>query len=72
MSTDWSVVCRSCKSGIHLGQRFTFGPVFGFHRDDSEGRERSGNFISEHIGHEPPLQILLTDAIPDDVEMDGP
>jgi hypothetical protein len=71
MSTDWTVVCGSCKQGIHLGQRFSSGSTFGYGSNDEEGRFAAAEFIEEHVYHKPPLQILLTDDIPEGVTLVG-
>jgi hypothetical protein len=57
MSTDWDVVCYTCKLYTHLGQRFTTGPTFGFGTNDPQGRLIAAEFIAEHVGHD--LRINL-------------
>lgn len=62
MSTDFTVICDECHSYVHLGQRFTTGPCFGYSNDDIRGRLIAAEFISQHIYHA--LRVVVTDHIP--------
>lgn len=52
MSTDFSVVCPTCKAHIHLGQRMA-GIRFtaGYGPNDIRGQEEVGLFLTKHACH---------------------
>ena len=64
MSTDWNVVCDKCKMYSHLGQRMGGLYTFGWGSKDDVGREKIGEFISDHVYHSN-LRIVLTDDLPE-------
>lgn len=64
MSTDFTVLCDKHQLHIHIGQRFTSGPCFGYGSRDEEGRAAAAEFVSEHI-YCGSLRIVPTDDIPE-------
>ena len=70
MSTDYDVVCVTCRKSTHLGVRFSSNFAFGHGSFDLEEQRRAGAWIVDHLneGHE--LKIEVSDAVPDDYEHD--
>jgi hypothetical protein len=65
MSTDFDLVCRPCKKFVHLGQRMAARWSFGYGTGDVEGAQPTGQFIDEHYNCGRPLEVVLTDLLPD-------
>jgi len=76
MSTDYYVMCETCRKYEFLGTRFAGSVTFGESSKDEAGRERAMEFIVDHDNHE--LRIRSEHAIdaswklnPDDDEFPG-
>jgi hypothetical protein len=62
MSTDFNVVCDTCKLIHHLGQRSGAGSSFGYGSRDAAGRKIAANFVIAHLEHGEDLRIEIADT----------
>ena len=63
MSTDYDIVCDTCRVQMHAGQRCAINEFsFGYSTGDSEGQEAVAKFAFEHAYHGT-IRILLSDVV---------
>jgi hypothetical protein len=65
MSTDYSVVCDTCKEYRHLGQRMASTYSFGYGSKDRETPTEIMEWIAGHADQGHKLTILWSDAVPE-------
>lgn len=52
MSTDFELVCNTCKWRTHLGQRMASVFSFGYGSNDVKGAAEVAETIVGHLGHD--------------------
>ncbi len=62
MSTDFDIVCMTCKQRSHLGQIMAARCSFGYGSKDVEGREEVAEKVYSHLGHD--LRIYVVEDGP--------
>jgi|SRR5271166_2957498 len=63
MSTDYDIVCDTCRVQMHAGQRCAIDEYsFGYSTGDSEGQEAVAKFAFEHAEHGQ-VRIVVGDVV---------
>jgi hypothetical protein len=62
VSTDFQVVCDTCKLIAHLGQRMGGRTSFGYGSNDAIGRKIAAEFITTHHEHGEGPRIEVSDT----------
>lgn len=63
MSTDYSAVCLTCRTAIHIGQRFTTGWAFGYGSSDLIAMRQQGEWLMRHTTYPTKREAFQAHAI---------